>query len=286
MIVNATELVKKAKAEGYAIGAFNVGDYSTVEAVLTAAESLRTPVMLQIGDWTAPNQPEARRMNPFDAQNLLRFIRMRAEVSPIPVIIHLDHCPTFDGCVRAIQNGATSVMIDYSQKSFEENVAMTLKVKEICAATNVTLEAEIGHVSGHANSLGVQYTSLEGAKAFYEATGVDMLAVSIGTVHGVYKEEPVLQYDLIRQLNEALPCALVMHGASGLSPDQFKNAVAAGIAKINFATYNQLMGGAAVAEAAGKTESPRFSALVRAGQNRITEYVKEHIGYFGTKPID
>ncbi len=286
MLTNGKEIIKAAREGGYGIGAFNISDAYGVEIVLTASEELCTPVILQIGDLTNPS-PENRRMSPSEAKYFIRYLRDRAEASSVPVIIHLDHCPTFDGCVRAINNGATSIMIDASMKPFAENVAMTKKVVEIGAACDVTVESEIGHVTGHANSTGNVYTTVEEAKAFYEATGVDMLAVSIGTVHGVYTSEPVLQYDLIKDLRDAIPCPLVMHGSSGLTGEQFQNAVKNGIVKINFATYLQLNVGEAIRAAAlaAKPNDARMGALLGAGKKRGVEYVKEHIGYFGTKSI-
>ena len=286
MIVNGKEMVKKAREGYYAIGAFTVGDYTTVEIVLQASEALGTPVMLLTGDYANPD-PESRRMSDWNAKNFTRFMRERCEASPVPVVIHLDHCSTYEGCVRAIQYGATSVMLDASMKPFEENVAITKRVIELARSCNVNVEAEIGHVGGHANSTGEKYTTVESAKAFYEATGVDMLAVSIGTVHGVYKSEPVIQYDLIKELRAAIPIPLVMHGSSGLTPDQFINSVKAGIVKINFATYLQLTAGEAMREMALKAESGsvRMSPLIAAATKRGVEYLKEHIGYFGTKPV-
>ena len=285
MLVNGKELIKHARENGYGIGAFNVNDYVGAEIAMRAGEELNTPIMIQVGDFADPNAQESRRMSTYAVKNLMRFIRERAAASHIPVILHLDHCPTFEGCMRAIQNGCTSIMIDASMKSFEDNVAMTNKVIEAARPCDVTVEAEIGHVSGHANSTGVQYTTVESAKAFYDATGVDMLAVSIGTVHGVYTEEPQLQYALIKELRDAIPSPLVMHGSSGLVADQYINAVKNGIVKINFATYLQTMAGTAVKEAALATDDPRLSPLVSAGMKRGVEYLKEHIGYFGTPSI-
>ena len=286
MLTNGKDIIKAAREGGYGIGAFNISDAFGVEIILTAAEELGTPVMLQIGDLTNPS-PENRRMSPADAKYFVRYLRDRAEASPVPVIIHLDHCPTFDGCVRAIKNGATSIMLDASSKPFAENVAMTKKVVELGNACDVTVESEIGHVTGHPGSTGNVYTTVDEAKAFYEETGVDMLAVSIGTVHGFYTSEPVLQYDLIKDLRAAIPCPLVMHGSSGLSGDQFRNSVKNGIVKINFATYLQLTVGAAIKEAAlaAKENDARMGVLLGAGKKAGVEYIKEHIGYFGTPSI-
>lgn len=281
------DIIQKGKAEGWAVGAFNVNNHDTVEIILDAAEACNTPVILQTGDYADPKAPEGRGMTPYAADNFMRYMRERATASTVPVAIHLDHCRTFDGCMRAIQYGATSVMLDASMKPVEENIALTNKVKEVCKATNVALEAEIGHVSGHPDSEGVVYTDVEGAKSFYAATGVDMLAVSIGTVHGVYKAEPMLNYERIRELNAAIPVGLVMHGSSGLAPDQFMDAVKNGIVKINFATYLQLTAGAAVKDyvVGCGDDLVRFGNAINAGHKAGVEYIKAHIGYFGTKSI-
>ena len=287
MLITGSQLKKitqQAKAEGWGIGAFNIGDYDTAEIILDAAEQTNTPVILQMMDWNGPqifgSKPTKKVLEYY------RYVRNRAELTPVPVAIHLDHCPTFGGCMRAIQYGASSVMLDASMKPCEENIALTNKVKEVCDETDVALEAEIGHVSGHANSTGVVYTEVEDAKKFYEETGVDMLAVSIGTVHGVYASDPVLNYERIKELNEAIPVALVMHGSSGLAPDQFENAVKNGIVKINFATYLQLTAGKAMADfLAANPDRPRMGALTGAAHKAGVDYIKAHIGYFGTKPV-
>jgi len=276
------EIVQNAKANAWAIGAFNIGDYDTTEIILDAAEKVGAHVLLQTGDYFAPGA-EHNRMSEAQADRFMRYVRNRAEMAKVPVGIHLDHCPTFDGCVRAIQYGASSVMLDASQKPFEENVALTNKVKEICRATNVALEAEIGHVGGHPNSAGAIYTGVEDAKAFYDATGVDMLAVSIGTVHGFYAAEPVLNYVRTAELRDAIPAPLVMHGSSGLKEDQFKDAIANGICKVNFATYLQLTAGKAMADfLAANPDKPRMGALTGVAHNVGVDYIGMHMTWFGS----
>ena len=288
MLVNGNDILLKAREEHYGVGAFNVNDYGAVEAILGAAEETMTPVIIQIGDWTDPNAAESKAKNPWDAQIFMDFVRNRAEVSPVPVCIHLDHCRTFEGCIRSIKLGATSVMIDASMCSFEENIALTKKVIEAVRGANVTVEAEIGHVDGHAgDTTGKLYTTVEEAKRFYEETGVDSLAVAIGTVHGIYAEEPVLQYDRISELREAIPAPLVMHGASGLEPEQYKECVKRGITKINFATYMQLAGAHAIEKLVKEAgdQGGRFQSYYAAGVAGMREIVKQHIGYFQTKRI-
>ncbi len=290
MLVNGNEILLKAREEHYGVGAFNVNDYGAVEAILGAAEETKTPVIIQIGDWTDPNAAESKAKSAWDAKMFMNFVRYRADISPVPVCIHLDHCRTFEGCIRSIKLGATSVMIDASMCSFEENMAITKKVIEAAHGCGVTVEAEIGHVDGHAgDTTGKLYTTVDEAVRFYEETKVDSLAVAIGTVHGIYAEEPVLQYDRIAELRDAIPAPLVMHGASGLTPEQYKNCVERGITKINFATYMQLAGADAIEKmvdenrAAG--ERSRFQSLYAAGVAGMRQIVKDHIGYFQTKSI-
>lgn len=281
------EIAQRAKREGWGIGAFFMYDYNCCEAIISAAEELGTPIMALIADFHDPNLAEGNFMSERDTENFLSACRNRIERATVPIAYHLDHCTTFGGCARAIAHGATSVMIDASMKSFEENIAATQKVKELCDASGVCLEAEIGHVTGHANSAGAVYTEVRSAKEFYDRTKVELLAVSIGTVHGVYKSEPVLNYDRIAELNAAIPAALVMHGGSGLTPEQFEKCVSRGIVKINVATYMQLCGGEAIRQAVLKAQAGKVThhELVEAGHRAMVDWTKKHIGYFQTKPL-
>ncbi len=284
MLMNGKQLVEltqKAKKEGWAIGAFNFVDYDTVEMILDAAEETKTPVIVQSKDWDGTDVMTREK-----TMALYRYVCDKAAHASVPVAIHLDHCPTYGGCARAIQYGASSVMIDASMKPFEDNVSITQKVRELCDETMTCLEAEIGHVTGHANSTGAVYTDVDSAVRFYNETKVDMLAVSIGTVHGVYTSAPVLNYERIKELNAAIPAALVMHGSSGLTVEQYRDTVKNGIVKINFATYLQTTAAAAVKEYIEKeTGTLRNNNIVVAAHDAGVEYLKAHIGYFGTKSV-
>lgn len=279
----SSELLSRAKKEGFAIGAFNIFDYMTTEATLCAAEELGVPVMLSTWDYYDPDAPEGKSMSQFAARNFVNFIMQRSQNSTIPVIIHLDHTGTYEGCMRGIQAGAASVMIDASMKPLDENIALTKKVVEAAKACGVIVEGEIGHVTGHANSTGAVYTDVQSAEKFVEQSGVDMVAVSIGTVHGVYTSEPVLNYERIRELNDSLKIPLVMHGSSGLKPEQYKEVVKNGISKINFGTYTQLTAGAATYEAAKNSgERIQYNSIINAGMRAAVDYLKEHMILFGT----
>jgi len=280
------KLLQAAREQRFAIGSFNVFDYMTVEMTIAAAEELGVPVMLSIWDYHNPTAAEGGGpFTAFEARNFMRFTIGRAEASPVPVVLHLDHTPTYEGCLRGIQEGAASVMIDASMKPFEENVALTRKVAEAAHGCGVLCEGEIGHVGGHAISTkGDLYTEVAEAKAYVEQTGIDMVAVSIGTTHGVYTTEPKLNYDRIRELREAVPVPLVMHGSSGLSPEQFKESIAAGICKVNFNTYSQLAGGKAALEAAQKAgEKAMYHDVIVAGKKAAQAYIVEHLKLFGSR---
>ena len=276
--------LKRARDEKFAIGAFNVFDYMTYEATVRAAEELGVPVMISTWDYYDPNAPEGVGMSAFAAMNLTNFIIQRGKDSTVPVILHLDHTPSYEGCVRGIQAGNASVMIDASMKPLEENIALTKKVVEAAHPCGVIVEGEIGHVTGHANSTGAVYTDVESAKEYAAKSGIDMVAVSIGTIHGVYASEPVLNYERISELREALDVPLVMHGSSGLKPDQYIDVIKNGITKINFGTYTQLTAGKATYEAALKNpERIQYNAIVSAGLRAAVDYLKEHMVLFGTK---
>ena len=173
-------------------------------------------------------------------RSYVAFLRRLAEDASVPVCIHLDHATNLEIIQRAVRCGFSSVMIDASDKSFEENIAATAEVVGICKPLGISVESELGHVSGnegmYADDTGV-YTEVESAKEFVDRTGVDALAVAIGTIHGVYKSTPVLSFDRCAQIKSAtnnLP--LVIHGGSGLSDEDFRKVIAAGINKVNIFT--------------------------------------------------
>ena len=288
---------KQAKAiwnaarEGHwAMGAFNIMDMITAEAVISAAEELDVPVCLQMADGYNPEAPEGmNRMTEAQQHNFDTFVINRAKDATVPVVLHLDHCPTYEGCIRALRRGMPSVMLDASQQPFDDNAALVKKVVEAAHPCGCIVEGEIGHVGGHPNSHGVIYTEVEDAVRFEEATGCDLTAVSIGTVHGYYATEPVLNYDRIAEIRAVAKNPLVMHGSSGLREDQFRDAIKAGISKVNFATYIQIAGGAAQLELAKKLieedRRPMMMMFNNAGLNAARDYLKMHMTIFGTQKV-
>ena len=275
------QIFEQARDERWAIGAFNAFDLNSLEAIMQAAEELGVPALVQTWDFYNPEKPN---MSEFAAKVFIKQIIDRAAASPVPVILHLDHTPTFGGCMRGVRNGWNSVMIDASAKSLEENIALSAKVVEAAHPCDVLVEGEIGHVAGN-SGLDTIYTDVDDAVAYVKGSGVDLCAVSIGTVHGFYATEPKLNYDRIAELREAIDIPLVMHGGSGLTEKQFKKSIANGIVKINFATYVQIAGGKAIADAVAGQERPMFNNVVKAGQNAARDFIKMHMQIFGTRPV-
>ena len=229
MLVNLDYVLKRAQEGGYAVGLFNTTDTDMLEGVLAAAEELRAPVIIGTAEVLLP-YGELKLIAP--------SVRAAAERATVPVVLHYDHGLTVERCIEALDLGFTSIMFDGSAGDPENNIELTRKVVEMCHAKGVTVEGEIGHV-GNADVEGDQennYTTPEEAKAFIEATGVDALAVAIGTAHGAYKKKPCLDLDRLAAIRSEVDTPLVLHGGSGLTDDDFRNTIKNGIAKVNIFT--------------------------------------------------
>lgn len=233
-LVNSRELLLDAQRRHYAVGAFNVENMEMMQAVVAAAEAERAPVILQ----TTPSTLKYAGTATFAA-----MARAVAEHTRAPVAIHLDHGDSFGLCVKAAADGYTSIMIDGSKLPLEENIALVRQVAEMaaCCSGRPAVEAELGRLGGKEDSLEVKpgedlYTDPEEAARFVRETGIDSLAVAIGTAHGFYKGEPKLDFDRLAQLQAAVPVPLVLHGSSGVPDADVQRAVSSGVCKVNFAT--------------------------------------------------
>ena len=227
MLVNFQTILKDADEKGYAVPAFNVYNMETVMGVIAAAEEQRSPVIIQF---------YSRLATTGFVDYLAPVILKAAEKATVPVCMHLDHGAGFEAAAIALKNGATGIMVDFSQFSIEENIANTKKAVDILSVMNIGVEGEIGHIGKAADGVPTDYTTVEEAKQYVEGTGVSALAVAVGTAHGRYKQAPVLQIERIKEIKDAIGTPLVLHGGSGVPDDQIKMAVAAGIRKINFGT--------------------------------------------------
>ncbi len=228
--VTTLELLKKADENGYAVGAFNVENMEMAQAVIKAAEDLKAPVILQ----TTSSTLKYAKPNVY-----FGIVSELAKNASVPVALHLDHGSSYELSKECINSGYSSVMIDGSHSSFEENIAISKKVADFAKTKNIPVEAELGKVGGKEDELdggSGNYTDPLEAKEFAEKTGVTSLAVAIGTAHGIYKETPVLDKKRLEEIRKVVSIPLVLHGASGISEEDLKDCIKLGISKINFAT--------------------------------------------------
>lgn len=242
MLANLDDVLKPAQAGGYAVGLFNTTDTDMLQAAMEAAEEARSPIIIGTAEVLLPYGGL-----PLIAPALLAAAR-RASV---PVVVHYDHGLTFAKTMEALRLGFSSVMFDASAKPAAENMAETAEVVRIAHAMGATVEGEIGHVGTAADGDETKqetYTTADEAVEFQRATGVDALAVAIGTAHGVYKSKPNLNFARLAEIRTALSTPLVLHGGSGLSDDDFRRTIADGIAKVNIHTDMCLAGCRAMAE--------------------------------------
>ena len=228
MLVNFQTILKDADEKGYAVPAFNVYNMETVMGAIKAAEETRAPVILQI---------YPRLIKEECGYYLSPVVVAAAHKATVPVCFHLDHGPSELEATRIVRWGATGVMLDGSTLPFEENIALTKRVCEMCAHVDVQVEGELGHVGTTKDEDMDEFTTPEDAKKFVEQTGVSCLAVAVGTAHGRYSKPPKLDIERIKAIRAATNnTALVLHGGSGVPDEEIRRAVAAGVRKMNFAT--------------------------------------------------
>lgn len=270
MLVNLNAVLADAQKNHYAVGLFNTTDTDMLEAVIAAAEETRSPVIIGTAEVLLPHG-ELKLIAP--------SVIAAAKRATVPVVVHYDHGLTFDRCMEALQLGFSSVMFDGSAGAYDKNIADTREIVRIAHAFGATVEGEIGHVgeaSAEDNDATDLYTRVDEAVDYLNATGVDALAVSIGTAHGAYKSKPKLDFDRLSELRTALPVPLVLHGGSGLSDDDFRQSIAKGIAKVNIFTDLCLAGNRAMAQglAEGKAYLDIRNRKVEEMKRAVTEKMK------------
>jgi fructose-bisphosphate aldolase class II len=233
MIKNLTDLLTPAYKQRYAVGAFNVYNYETVKGVIAYAAETNTPLIIAFGEKYLKNM---------SLPTVKAIVDGLTSGLEIDICLHLDHCSSLENICRAIQAGFTSVMYDGSMLSFEKNLKNTKKVCDIAHACDISVEAELGSLASGAHSHEgsaadiEKYTVPALAKEFIDYTKADALAVSVGTVHGLYKGEANIRIDILEEINRLLGIPLVLHGDSGLSAGIIKKCISNGISKININT--------------------------------------------------
>ncbi len=262
MLVTLREVLKDAQEKKYGVGLFNTVNLEMAKGVLAAAEELKSPVIIGTAEVLLPYA---------SLEELAYFLVPMAKKASVPVVLHYDHGLTDKKIVEAMRLGFSSIMYDCSTDTYENNIARVAQMVKIADMFGASVEGELGHVGANDESAGDDsiYTEPEQARDFAQRTGVDALAVAIGTAHGAYKEKPRLDIGRLAEISRTVPVPLVLHGGSGLSDEDFKNCVANGISKINiFTDINCAAAKAAhdfYKEGCGLTDI----------QNQITEAVKE-----------
>ncbi len=246
MLVPMKDILERAKSGGYAVAAPNVINEDTARVCIEAAVELNSPMILDFAFWFHD-----------DIMSLGRILRDLALPAAVPIAINLDHGQTFEQAIWAVRAGFTSVMVDRSSEPFEQNIAQTKALVDICHAVGVSVEAELGHVGDAENDTPDEcsdgLTDPGQAAEFVNRTGVDALAVAIGTAHGQYKKAPMIDLERLKQIRKVVDVPLVLHGGSGSGDENLKKAIEYGISKINVATDLFVAG-----VENGKTEGPPY----------------------------
>lgn len=263
MLVNMIDLLSDAQKNHYAVGLFNTTDTDMLEGAISAAEELRSPIIIGT----------AEVLLPFGELKLIApSLIAAAKRASVPVVVHYDHGLTEERCMEAMELGFSSIMFDGSLGSECENLSRTKKMVEIAHKRGISVEGEIGHVgealSGD-NETEDMYTTPKEAVDFVNITGVDALAIAIGTAHGAYKTKPKLDIERLKEIRAELDTPLVLHGGSGLSDEDFKNTIKYGIAKVNIFTDLCLAGKRAMKE----FEDEDYLNI----RNHKVEYIKEAV---------
>ena len=268
-LVTTKQMLLDAQKGNYAVGAFNVENMEMVMAVIAAAEELNAPVIMQ----TTPSTVKYAGLDYY-----LANVKAAAERASVPVAMHLDHGSSFELAMQAYRTGYTSIMIDGSHGSFEENIAVSKAVADACTPSGIPVEAELGKVGGKEDDLDGgddnPYTDPDQAVEFVKRTGITSLAVAIGTAHGVYKGEPKLDLDRLSEIREVVDIPLVLHGTSGVPDETVTECVNRGICKVNYATDLRIAFTKGVSEVFSENpdviDPKKYNAC---GKERVKEYV-------------
>lgn len=277
-LVNPMGFIQKAQERGVAIASFNVHNLETIQAVAEGAALENCPVIIQ----TTPGTLKHAGIGYVAA-----IVKQAAREYDVPIALHVDHCTSFETIIQCIRGGYTSVMIDTAHLPYEENVAMVRKVVEIAHAAGVAVEGELGRIGGTEDLLQVDareaaFTVPSEAKDFVERTGIDMLAIAIGTAHGEYRGEPKLDFDRLSAIRKVVDIPLILHGASGVPDQQIRESLHRGISKINIATELKIPMAAAIQDTFSrnpKENDPR--KYMGNAKNAVTEVVRQKIRLCG-----
>ena len=271
-LVTSRYILEKAKNNGYALGAFNIYNLELLKAVVKAASDMKSPVIIQTTTGTVKYA---------GANYLVSIAETAAEENDIPIVLHFDHASDVDLIKEAVKAGYTSVMIDGSRLPYEENVEITSEVVEFAHKYDAVVEAELGKIGGTEDDMTggkSEFTDPDTAVDFVKKTGIDSLAVAIGTAHGLYDGEPSLDFERLKVIRGKVNIPLVLHGASGVGDESLARAVDLGINKVNIATELKIPFADKIKEhfeVSPEDKDPR--SYLKSGMEAVTEVVRKKI---------
>lgn len=280
MLVNFNEMLLKAKTNHYAVPHLNINNLEWAKYILEKCNELNVPVILGVSEGAA------KYMGGYlVVSNMVDALIKTLDIK-IPVCLHLDHGSSVENCIKAIDAGFTSVMIDASRHELEENIKITKEVVEYAHQRGISVEAEVGHIGGTEDNItsAASNATLKDCITLYENTGIDSLAPALGSVHGFYKGEANLDFETMQEINNNLPIPLVLHGGTGIPEEKIRKAISSGISKININTELQSVWSKAVRKYLKENETvydPR--KIISSGESAIKEKIAEIVTLFGTK---
>lgn len=280
MLVNFKEMMNKAKKEHYAVPQFNINNLEWTKYILEACKELNVPVILGVSEGAG------KYMGGFNVVSAMVKELVKSLNVETPVCLHLDHGTTKEACIKAIDSGFTSVMIDASKHELSENIRITKEVVDYAHSRGISVEAEVGHIGGTEDNItsSSSNATLDDCLTLYENTGIDSLAPALGSVHGFYKGEPNLDFETMKTINDNLEIPLVLHGGTGIPAEKIAKAISCGISKININTDLQAVWSNAVRE---KLETDKTvydpRKIIGSGEAAIKQRIKELVTLFNTR---
>lgn len=278
-LVSMNEFLPKAKEKKFAVGQFNMNNLEFAQAIVDAAAELKSPFIYGVSEGA---------LKYMGMEFTVAMAEAAAKKSGLPIALHLDHGSSFEVAMACIRAGFSSVMFDGSHYPFEENIRLTKEIVKAARAMGVSVEGELGTIGGVEDDISVDEADASLAKPeeairFYEETGVDALAIAVGTAHGMYAGEPNIRFDIIEEVSSKIPVPIVLHGGSGVPDEAIRKAISLGVGKINVNTENQVSATAAIREALAndsKVFDPR--KYLGPARNAMIEVVKSKIELFGS----
>ena len=278
MLVNTKEMLEKARIGKYAIPHFNINNLEWTRFILEECEKNNSPVILGVSEGAS------KYMGGFNVVSVIVNELIKSLNIKVPVALHLDHGSSVENCINAIDNGFTSVMIDASKYELEENIKITKEVVEYAKKYNVTVEAEVGHIGGteDGNTSELAYAKVEDAVRLYKETNIDSIAPALGSVHGLYKGEPKLDFVKMNEISKLTQIPLVLHGGTGIDDEKIKKAIESGICKININTELQIVWANDVRKYINENNQYDPRKIIKSGEAAIKEAVKNKIELLGS----